>query len=561
MAHPMDEIRSIAIQIYGRQQGDAAFERLKALLDNYDAPIQEVQNRFSEKDVVLITYGNTLMGEGMSPLQALFSFAQKYLKESFSAIHFLPFYPFSSDDGFSVIDFLKVDPAVGTWQDIESFGNDFHLMFDYVLNHISAKSPWFESYLAGKPGYEELAVEASPESDLSAVTRPRALPLLTPFTKDNGDPVNLWTTFSDDQIDLNYKSLDVLVQMVEVLLFYVSKGARFIRMDAVAYLWKEIGTNCIHLPRTHAMVSLFRKILDLVAPEVVIITETNVPHDENISYFGDGYNEAQMVYNFTLPPLLLHTFNTGDSQELSQWAHTLNTPSEQSTFFNFTASHDGIGVRPLEGVLPPRKIDALTKLAVNNGGQVSYKHNSDGSKSPYELNLVYVNAMESHPTKFLASQAIQMVLPGVPAVYIHSLLGSQNWNEGVEKTGRARTINRQQLTMEQIMKDLGDSNSFRSKIFYPYCHMLKIRRGQSAFHPNAGFEVLQTDHRVFAIRRFSKTQEIFVLVNVGRDPINLSLGHKGISGPVKDLISGRVVEPDLIKLGSYQVLWLEPKTC
>jgi glucosylglycerate phosphorylase len=348
----------------------------------------------------------------------------------------------------------------------------------------------------------------------------------------------------------------VLEKMIEVLLFYVARGARMIRMDAVAYLWKEIGTHCIHLPQAHDMVRLFRAILDQVAPDALIITETNVPHKENVAYFGNGSDEAQMVYNFTLPPLLLHTFLTRDAGELSQWAQTLSTPSSETTFFNFTASHDGIGIRPLEGILSTRDIGRLEKLALQNGGQVSYKKNPDGSLSPYELNLTYVDALGGDANKFLASQAIALVLPGVPAVYIHSLLGSRNWNEGVEQTGRARTINRQPLDCATLGETLEDALSFRAAIFYPFLHMLKVRRSQAAFHPNAGFEVFSLDHRVFCVRRFTQNEEVYALTNVGGETVTLSLASMGAGPKLRDLLSGSIVSRESIILAPYQTLWL-----
>ncbi|MFV9644942.1 MAG: alpha-amylase family glycosyl hydrolase, partial [Desulfobacterales bacterium] len=451
---------------------------------------------------------------------------------------------------------------------IKSLGSDFQLMFDLVLNHVSSKSKWFEKYLNEEQGFEDLAIEADPStdltSDLSMVTRPRSLPLLTEFTKSSGRAVNVWTTFSADQIDLNFKSIDVLEKMVEVLLFYVKQGATILRLDAIAYLWKEIGTNCVHLSQTHDVVKLFRNILDCVAPDVMIVTETNVPHLENISYFGDGRNEAQMVYNFTLPPLLFYSFAVEDSKALSNWAKGLHVKSEANTFFNFTASHDGIGVRPLEGILPEEEIDRLIKIVKENGGKVSYKRNSDGSESPYELNITYVDAFlnkksgvdEYHPDRFLASQAIQFVLPGVPATYIHSILGSHNWEQGVRQTQMARTINREKLRLDDIIKQLEDPDSFRSRIFFPYIGLIKTRKKQPAFHPNAFFEILELDPKIFAISRYCKEQVIYALTNISSTRISVSLPkHKGDSN-MKDLLSGKIFKANSIGLNPYQFVWL-----
>jgi sucrose phosphorylase len=314
------------------------------------------------------------------------------------------------------------------------------------------------------------------------------------------------------------------------------------------------------------MVKLFRCILDIVAPDVMILTETNVPHEENISYFGDGRNEAQMVYNFTLPPLLFYSFAMEDSTVLSNWAKGLYLKQETNTFFNFTASHDGIGVRPLEGILPENEIERLIEIVKENGGRVSYKRNPDGSESPYEMNITYVDALlnkkgidEYHPERFLASQAIQFVLPGVPAVYIHSILGSHNWEEGVRQTRRARTINREKLRVDNIIEQLSDPGSFRSKIFGPYTELIKIRKKQPAFHPNSFFEILKLDPGIFAVSRYCNDQTIYALTNISSKNISVSLPEHTKDLKMLDIIRGGTFNPGSIKLKPYQFVWLEAK--
>jgi len=562
----MDKFLGVAellTEIYGTRTGQAAFARIRPLIEKFPVQKRQKPEFFSQEDVVLITYGDSLKKSGQAPLATLHEFAVRYLREAIPTIHFLPFFPYSSDDGFSVMDFFAIDPQLGAWNDVRDIGREFQLMFDYVVNHFSARSRWFADYLADRKGFEEFAIETDPSSDLSLVTRPRALPLLSEYEKYDGRRVHLWTTFSADQIDFNFKSLDVLAKMIEVLLFYVRQGAGILRQDAIAYLWKEIGTPCIHLPQTHAMVKLFRAILDIVAPDVMILTETNVPHAENISYFGNGRDEAQMVYNFTLPPLLFHAFVKQDATVLSDWAKGLQLNSADNTFFNFTASHDGIGVRPLEGILPPQELDALIAVVKTNGGQVSYKKNPDGSESPYELNITYVDAIladrdSKRADKFLASQAIQYALPGVPATYIHSLLGSRNWTAGVAQTGRARTINREKLDAAKTIKELTDPHSFRSEVFYPYIELIKTRRRQPAFHPNAEFEILEIDPRVFGIRRSSASQTIFALTNISSSEVFLSLAPGSAPGQMQDLVSGATVKTASIALKPFQYVWLTP---
>lgn len=556
-------IRKILDDLYG-DQGAVAFERICAMIDRIPKRSAPRSACFSSKDAILITYGDSLLRQGERPLATLREFAVDNLRDCFSAIHLLPFYPYSSDDGFSVIDFFSVDQTLGNWEDVTICRNDFDLMFDFVLNHVSAQSDWFGDYLKDESGSENLAISMDPSVDLSAVTRPRALPLLTPFEKVSGEKVHVWTTFSADQIDLNYKSIDVLCRMIRVLLFYVDKGASLIRMDAVAYLWKEIGTNCIHLPQTHAVVKLMRLILDEVAPDVVIVTETNVPHDENVSYFGNGHDEAQMVYNFSLPPLLLHTFVAGESRQLSEWASGLSVPSKKVTFFNFTASHDGIGVRPLEGILPEEGIQRLIATVRANGGDVSFRQHQDGTRSPYELNITFIDALapanqsgtSEHAARFLASQAIQLALPGVPGVYIHSILGSRNWDEGVRQTGRARSINREKLFADSVMADLEAANTFRNWIFNAYRRMLTVRRAQSAFHPHAACEVLPLGPNVFGLKRWSDEQTIFALTHVGGDAIELALRPYGAADHVTELLTNRQIGGAFVRLCAYETLWL-----
>jgi len=555
-------LKTILCRIYGTDKGRQACDRLMPLIARFEKKPGRNASRFAQGDMVLITYGDTLSTPGEKPLATFHRFARRFLKNVVASVHFLPFFPYSSDDGFSVKDFFRIDETLGDWGDVARIGEDFNLMFDFVINHFSAESQCFQAYLEDRPGFEHFAIEVDPTTDLSSVTRPRSLPLLTPFTKKDGRRVHLWTTFSADQIDFNYGSIDVLEKMVRALLFYVEKGAAILRLDAIAYLWKTVGTPCIHLPQTHDMVRLFRRILDMAAPDVMLITETNVPHQENISYFGNGRDEAQMVYNFTLPPLLFYTFVKQDTGALTHWARGLRLPSPETAFFNFTASHDGIGVRPLEGILPAEEIGRLVEVVTANGGRVSTKDNPDGSQSPYELNITYVDAIladsrAENADRFLASQAIQYSLPGVPATYIHSLLGSRNWYAGVRKTGRARTINREKLNLNPLLAELDDPASFRSRVFFAYLQMIRTWRQQPAFHPQAAFEVLDAGPGLFAIRRTGGGQTLYAVTNVSARPAPLALDRLGIARPNRDLVSGDRIDSAVWTLTPYRFVWLE----
>jgi glycosidase len=526
----------------------------------------------TQRDALLITYGDQVTEAGQAPLQALNDFLRKRLAGIVSGMHLLPFYPSSSDDGFAVKDFFAVDPALGSWNDIAGIGQNFDLMFDGVLNHVSAQGDWFQAFLRGDPKFRDFFITVNDDLDLSQVVRPRALPLLTEFETSTG-PQNVWTTFSADQVDLNFKNPEVFLAVVDALLFYVEKGARFIRLDAIAYLWKELGTSCIHLPQTHRIVQLLRKVLDQVAPYVLLITETNVPHADNLSYFGDGTNEAQLVYNFALPPLVLHSLATGNAEALTRWAANLRLPSDHVTFFNFLASHDGIGLNPARGILSNSEIEALVRRTQDHGGYVSWKQNSDGTKSPYELNISYFDAISdpansSEPIgtqvdRFMAAQAIMLALAGMPGIYFHSIFGSRNDRAGADASKIPRRINRQKFIRAELERELADEDSLRSQVFARFKHLLAVRRAEPAFNPNARQQVLRLDPRVFALLRTrgDKSKTVLCLHNLSNEKVAIALEISGLqTGRWVDVARpGRAFTTNdagaKLDLAPYEVLW------
>lgn len=564
------------ITLYGPVDGAATHTRLVNMLDDFHAAHPHLgrrvdpAGRITERDVMLITYGDSLVEPGQPPLQTLHEFALRYLKGVISTLHILPFFPYSSDDGFSVTDYKAVNPTLGDWDDIERLGADFKLMFDAVINHVSAESAWFRAFLTGDPQYDNFFITVDPGTDLTGVVRPRSLPLLTAVQR-GGKTVHVWTTFSEDQVDLNFSEPEVLLRIIDVLLFYVARGASFIRLDAIAYMWKAPGTSCIHLEQTHTVIRLIRELLDQVAPSVALITETNVPHAENISYFGNGRDEAQLVYQFTLPPLTLHAFASQDATRLSTWAATIQNPSPTATYFNFTASHDGIGVRPVEGILSGEEVAALVEQVQAHGGAVSYKANSDGSQSPYELNITYFDALsnpagdepiEVQVRRFIASQAIQLAFVGMPGIYIHSLLGSRNWNAGVAQTGRLRSINRERLVATEVEAALADPASLRSQVFSAYRHLIAVRIREKAFHPNGAQAVLDLGPALFALLRTSPdaAERILAVTNVANRAVRLDLGARDVpdARAYHDLITGEhIAAGAALEVAPYRVLWLK----
>jgi sucrose phosphorylase len=564
--------------LYGAAAADGLYPQVLDLMRRHGWAGEIAQNTrpglsLTQRDALLITYGDQVQEPGVVPFQTLASFLEMHLRGVVSGVHLLPFYPYSSDDGFAVKDFFAVSPALGTWADVAKTGESFDLMFDAVFNHLSAQSGWFERFLQGDPEYRDFFVTVQGEPDVSRVVRPRALPLLTEFQTRSGKQ-KVWTTFSADQVDLSFKNPKVLLAVLDALLFYAAKGARFIRLDAIAYLWKEIGTACIHLPQTHRIIQLMREVLDQVSPQVMLITETNVPHADNLSYFGDGTNEAQLVYNFALPPLVLHSLAGGDARLLTSWAASLRLPSDRVTFFNFLASHDGIGLNPVRGILSQSEIEALVARAQAHGGLVSYKLNADGSKGPYELNINYFDALsnpndhteqiETQVDRFMAAQSILLALAGVPGIYVHSLFGSRNDRAGAEASGMPRRINRQKPRRADLERDLANPASLRSRVFSRFKRLLKVRREQPVFHPGAGQRVLPADDRVFALLREARdgSQRLLCLHNVANESVRLSirLPGAGLDGRWLDLLDqpyqcASVGGELQITLPPYQVFW------
>jgi sucrose phosphorylase len=522
--------------------------------------------RLTEADVILIAYPDHLRRDGAAPLRVLGDFAEEHLTDAVSAVHVLPFHPFTSDDGFAVSNCDEVAEQHGTWEDLFAISRRFRLMVDLVLNHVSSHHPWFAAYLRGEPKYRGYFIEPGAADDLSAVRRPRATPLLTPFERPGGDEVSVWTTFGPDQIDLNYREPRVLLEAMRVLLMHVRRDAYLVRLDAVGFVWKESGTESIHEPGAHTIVRLMRHVLDVAAPDVRLVAETNVPHAENVTYLGSGDREAQLVYNFALPPLIVHTMHTGDATVLTDWARTLRVPLPSASFLNFTASHDGIGVTPVRGILPEADIAAMIAQVEANGGLVSYRARPDGTHEPYELNVAYIDALTApeagdgeRAARFLVSQAIMLALQGVPGVYLHSVLGSRSWRDGVTGPTDRRAINRQKLVIDgdgpDALKvaDLLDPETLRGMVHGPYVHLLRIRRANPAFHPRAPATVLELHPSVFAVERWTidDEQRIVALHNVAPDPAQLKLP----GGAWRDLITGERVQGEM-RLVGYRVAWL-----
>jgi sucrose phosphorylase len=549
-----------------------ATEILDFIQDTLCPSGKENLKKWNHNNVLLIAYGDSVVDGQRPPLEVLAEFLEKYLEGTVTGVHILPFFPYSSDDGFAVIDYLQVNPELGSWEQVKRIAQHFNLMVDLVINHVSSQHEWFQQFKAGELPGRNYFVTGDPSEDLSQVVRPRSSPLLTPVETATGTRY-VWTTFSADQVDVDFENPDVLIEYVKIILAYVQAGARYIRLDAVGFLWKKRGTNCMHLPETHAMVRLFREILQMVDPGIALITETNVPNRENLSYFGNR-NEAHMIYNFSLPPLLLNALLQGRSDHLKTWMMSMPPAPIGCAYFNFTASHDGIGMRPAEGLLTEDEYEQLLDTMRKHGGKISMRTRPDGSQSPYEINISLFDALKGtvrgedqwQVERFLCSQTIMMALEGIPAFYIHSLLATHNYAEGVEKTGHNRTINRYKWDLNTLESALSDPATPHAKVLKELTRLIKIRRQQTAFHPNATQYTLHPlNLALFAFWRQSLTrdQSIFSVHNLSDEPQELRFSDLNLVSTDDwfDLISGdKFADLDTVYiLKPYQSVWITNK--
>lgn len=526
-------------------------------------------NNWDQTDNILITYGDTILKEGEKPLITLKRFLDENLQGVVKGVHILPFFPYSSDDGFSVIDFLSVNSSLGDWEDITAIADDYDLMADLVINHMSSRSHWFENFKKRVEPGQNYFIEEDPDTDLSAVVRPRNSPLLTAYETLDG-PRHVWCTFSADQVDLNFKNPQVLREFVKIIRCYLNYGVKIFRMDAVAFLWKEIGTDCVHLPQTHEIIKLLRTLIEHHSPDAIIITETNVPNRENLTYFGNA-NEAHVIYNFSLPPLLLNTLIRGDCTHLKTWLMSMPPAQSGTAYLNFIASHDGIGLRPLDGLVSDDERQELIDAVISAGGKMTYRKAREGHDKVYEMNVALYSALKGtlndpddgyQLQRFICAHAIMLALEGIPAIYIHSFLGTENDTKRVEHTGRNRSINRHIWPEDILSEQLANDDSHHRQVFDRLLNLLAIRRQQPAFHPNATQFTLHFGTGIFAFWRQSiqRDQSIFCLNNVTNQSHVVSLADINLIGTDSwsDLISGTQYDDigGQIVLEPYQSLWI-----
>ena len=551
--------------IYPKSNNTHLTNKIFSIFFEKKSPKQYViQNRWDQSDVALITYLDTFYNNDEKNIQTLEQVLNTYLQDNVSIIHLLPFFPYSSDDGFAVIDYLKIKKGLATWSDIKKLSLKYKIMADLVINHCSSQSEWFQQFLNNQLPGKNYFLDYKDNFDTSKIVRPRSHDLLQIFKTKKSEKF-VWCTFSRDQVDLNFKNKDVLIEFLKIIKFYLDQGISILRLDAVAFLWKKLGTNCINLNETHEIIKLFRLLLDASSQKTFLITETNLPNKENLDYFGNG-NEAQLIYNFSLPPLILYSMLYGNSTILRKWLMSMPPPMEGTTYFNFIASHDGIGIRPAEGLISEKNIKAILRRMKEFGGEVSYRKVENKNK-PYEINIALIDALKGtidnldnfQIERFICAHAIMLSLEGIPAIYVHSFFGTENDYSGMQSTKQKRSINRKRYDLKDLRNKM-NKKTINSAVLKQLNSLISIRKKQPAFHPNATQFTLNLGEKIFALWRQcqNRKQSIFVLCNITsqKQPVDLNEINLIFNKNWIDLISNKKIESKKISLKPYQTMWI-----
>ena len=557
-------LKKIYRQILTKQNIDLLKNEIVQLIEDFNKKNRVNKINISEKTSLVISYGDNIYSSQSSSMKIFQKFFQKNLEKLFDTIHFLPFYPSSSDSGFAVKDHYQIDKKIGNWSDLKKISKSKKIMADVVINHASARGLWFKNFLKRKKPGKDYFLTVNSKFNTSKVVRPRDHKLLKKikiFEKND----YLWRTFSPDQIDLNFKNPSVLLRFIKIIIYLINNGVTIFRLDAIAYLWKQNGTKCINLSQTHEIIKLLRVVTSLLNVQTLIITETNLPEKENLSYFGKN-NEANWVYNFSLPPLLIHAFLFENSSYLNQWSRKLPSTKHGNCYLNFIASHDGIGIRPTEGILNEKTLSSFLKRLKKNGSKFSYRKVQNKSKKVYEANITVFDALRKSDfdpkglfflERYVSAHAIMISFEGIPAVYFNSLFGKSNDEAKYIITGNNRDVNRYKWNFNNITTKLRDKKSKQSIFYRNIGALLEIKRKQKAFHPNASRININLGPKIFCFKRISKDKKQSIICMTNLSSKIQTPNFKKI-GNYRDLLNSNLKfrEGTSLILKPFQTVWL-----
>ena len=547
--------------------------QLLQILDDFSekSSFEEISDkeRWDESYSVLITYADSVYKNGESTLITLRELLSKHFGSLSKVLHILPFLKSTSDGGFAVSSYECLEEKFGNWNDLKNISQKHILMADLVLNHISSSHPWVQQFInSQEPGISNIF---SPDHNLdwTDVVRPRSSSLFSNVNTKDG-PKHVWTTFGPDQIDLNWHNPKMTIYFLSIIITYLTHGVKWFRLDAVGFIWKESGTTCLHLPKAHSIVKILRILLNNLLSDGLLITETNVPQRENLSYLVPE-DEAHMAYNFPLPPILLEAIITSKADILNSWIFKWPELPENTTLFNFTASHDGVGLRALEGLMNEQRIKDLLINCEKRGGLVSHRRLSNGEDKPYELNISWWSAMEDSGIdsnryqyeRFLLTQLLVLALKGVPAFYLPALLASENDIKSFSLTGQRRDLNREKFEYENLSSILDNPESNANKNLEYLKNAMNVRSNLKQFHPASQMECLSYGRSdIVVIKRGKGLESVYTIHNITDYKINYQLYDQDLPEintnnlSMRDLLTSNKYNCKNIRLDPFQVIWL-----
>ena len=534
------------------------------LINKYNKNRKKEDLKINESTSLVICYGNSVTDGNKKSLKVFNKFYKKYLKNNFNSVHFLPFYPSSSDSGFAVKDHYKIEPRLGSWKDVKLISKNCNVMADLVINHSSARGLWFSNFLKNKSPGKDYFFTVDKNFNSKKVIRPREHKLLKKIKLSN-ETKYLWRTFSPDQIDLNFKNPKVLIRFIKIIFNLINNGVRIFRLDAIAYLWKENGNTCINHTNTHNIIKFIRLVCNLLKTECIIVTETNLPEKENLSYFGNN-DEANWIYNFSLAPILVYSLLFEDSNKITKWSKNFPIAKLNNNYLNFIASHDGIGMRPIEGILSTNTQKKFLSRLKKNGGEFSYRKVQGVKKKVYEANITLFNAFKCSDfdksgifgfERYMAAHTIMISFDGIPAIYFNSMFGNSNDNSKYIISGNKRDLNRYRWNKDKIEDHLKDQNSKQNKYYKNMSNILAIRSKQKAFHPNAIRKTLKLGDNFFGLKRVStdNKQSIYCITNM-TSKLQLLKVNKNIFYK-RNLFNSKLTKKSgKIQFEPFQTVWL-----
>lgn len=445
-----------------------------------------------KNQVQLITYVDRLSNGDLRQLHQLLD---EEFDGLFGGVHLLPFFnPIDGEDaGFDPIDHTEVDKRVGSWDDVANIGKKYDVMADLIVNHISAQSPVFQDVLekGSDSEYFELIMtkekvfgKNASQADINKIYRPRPTPCFTPMVCQTGETINVWTTFTDNQIDIDVTGKHGQIYLNSILDTFEQNNIKFIRLDAAGYAIKKAGTNCFMLDETFDFINALSAQAN--QRDMSCLVEIHSYYKTQIEIA----KRCEAVYDFALPPLVLHTLFNNDAHALYNWLSI--APRNCVTVLD---THDGIGIVDVgpegdkPGLLTPEQIDTLVEtIHSNSNGQSRLATGAAASNVDlYQVNCTYFDALNGNEQDYLLARAIQFFAPGIPQVYYSGVLGLKNDMTLLANTQVGRDINRPYIDDTTLRMAL------ESDFFASMQVLITLRNSHPAFNGKFSISLLDSN--------------------------------------------------------------------